>query len=113
MAEIVTVARPYAEAAFRNALERNALGSAAEQLALVAGVANDPQMRAALGNPKVSPQQKKELFLAGAGDKLDEATRNLISMLVDSHRESLFGSISEQFDALKREYEKVLIARIT
>jgi F-type H+-transporting ATPase subunit delta len=113
MAEIVTVARPYAEAAFRNALDKNALGPSAEQLELVAAIANDPQMRAALANPKVSPQQKKELFLAGAGDKLEEATRNLVSMLVDSHRESLFGSISEQFDALKRDHEKVLIARIT
>ena len=113
MAEIVTVARPYAEAAFRNALDKNDLGAAAERLALVAAIADDPQMRAALANPKVSAQQKKELFQSGAGDRLDESTRNLVSMLVDGHRESLFASIAEQFDALKREYEKVLNVRIT
>ena len=113
MAEIVTVARPYAEAAFRGALDRNELGASAGLLALVAAIADDPQMRSALANPKVSAQQKKDLFQAGAGDRLDEPTRNLVSMLVDAHRESLFGSISEQFDALKREYEKVLNVRIT
>lgn len=113
MAELVTIARPYAEAAFRDSLDRNGLAASAQQLALVAAIANDPQMRSALANPKVSPQQKKDLFLAGSGDRLDGSTRNLISMLVDSHRESLFASIAEQFEVLKRDHEKVLIAHIT
>ena len=113
MAEIVTVARPYAEAAFRSALEANTLDATAQQLALVAAIGNDPRMRSALANPKVSAQQKKDLFQSGAGNRLDEHTRNLVSMLVDGHREALFASISEQFDALKRDHEKVLDVHIT
>ena len=113
MAEIATIARPYAEAVFRSALEKNALSAVAESLALVAAVARDGQMHSVLLNPRVSAQQKKELFEAAAGGRLDELTKRLLAILVDGHRETLIGSIAEQFDELKHEHDKVLRARIT
>lgn len=113
MAEIVTVARPYAEAAFKTAVERDELAPMAGMLALVAAIAADAQMRSALGNPKVSAAQKKELFFAVGGERLNEPVRNLVSLLVDNHRAELLPSIAEQFEALKREREKVVRARIT
>ena len=113
MAETATVARPYAEATFRIALEKNALTVVAESLALVAAVARDEQMHSVLLNPRVSAQQKKEIFEAAAGGRLDEITRRLLSILVDAHRETLIGSIAEQFEELKHEHEKILRARIT
>jgi F-type H+-transporting ATPase subunit delta len=61
----------------------------------------------------VSAQQKKDLFAAIAGDRLDATVTNLVAMLIDNHREVLIGSIAEQFDELKRDHEKVLQARIT
>jgi F-type H+-transporting ATPase subunit delta len=113
MAEIATVARPYAEAIFRAALEKNALGAVAEALAMVAAIARDEQMHSVLLNPKVSAEQKKQLFAAAAGERLDELTARLVSLLVDNHREVLIGSIAEQFDQLKHDHERVLRARIT
>jgi F-type H+-transporting ATPase subunit delta len=113
MAEIATVARPYAEALFKAALERNALGAVAEGLAVVAAAAADPQMHSALTNPKVSAQQKKDLFGAVAGERMDGELKNLVAVLVDNHREVLIGSLAEQFEELKREHEKVVRARIT
>jgi F-type H+-transporting ATPase subunit delta len=113
MAEIATIARPYAEAVFRAALDKNALGPVAENLALVAAIARDEQMHSILLNPKVSAQQKKEIFDAAAGGGLDDLTQRLIAILVDNHREVLIGSIAEQFDELKHEHDKVLRARIT
>jgi len=113
MAEISTVARPYAEAMFRSARDKNALGPVADGLALVAAIARDPQMHSVLGNPKVSAQQKKELFAAVGGDRLDTSVRNLLSLLIDGHREVLIGSIGEQFEELKHEHERVVRARIT
>jgi F-type H+-transporting ATPase subunit delta len=113
MAEIATVARPYAEAAFKAALEKSQLGPASESIALVAAIAADEQMRSALMNPRVSAQQKKDLFYAVAGDRIDPTVKNLVSVLVDGHREVLIGSIAEQFEELKREHERVLQARIT
>jgi len=113
MAEIATVARPYAEATFRAALEANRLAPVSEALEFVAAAARDEQMRSALSNPKVSAQQKKDLFAAVAGERLDAITRNLVAILIDGHRDVLIGSIAEQYDELKREHEKVLRARIT
>jgi F-type H+-transporting ATPase subunit delta len=112
MAELATIARPYAEALFRAALEKNALGPVAEGLALTAAIASDERMRAILLNPKVSGAQKKDIFATIAGDRLDELTRNLVSLLVDSHREMLIGDIAEQFEELKRGHERVVRARI-
>jgi F-type H+-transporting ATPase subunit delta len=113
MAEIATIARPYAEAMFRAALEKNALAPVADGLALVAAIARDEQMHSLLLNPKVSAQQKKEIFDAAAGGRLDEITKRTLAILIDGHREVLIGSIAEQFDELKHEHEKVLKARIT
>ena len=113
MAEIATVARPYAEAVFRTARETNTLGAVAEALAYVAATAADSQMRSALSNPKVTAQQKKEIFNAVVGARLDDTTRNLVAILVDAHRDGLIASIAEQFDELKREHERVVVARIT
>lgn len=113
MAEISTVARPYAEAIFRSALDKNALGPVADGLARIAAIARDPQMVSVVGNPKVSAQQKKDLFAAVAGDGMDVSVRNLLSVLIDGHREVLIGSIDEQFEELKHQHEKVVRARIT
>ena len=113
MAELATVARPYAEAAFKSALERGALAAAGEGIALAAAIAADPQMRSVLTNPRVNAAQKKHLFDEIGGARLDDTTRSLIAVLIDNRREELIGSIAEQFDELKREHERVVRARIT
>ena len=113
MAEIATVARPYAEAAFKSALERGALAAAAEGMAVVAAIAGDERMRSVLSNPRVNAQQKKQLFSEIAGERLDETTRSLLSVVIDSRREELIAAIAGQFDELKRSHERVVRARIT
>ena len=113
MAEIATVARPYAEATFKTALERNQLAPVGEGLALVAAIAHDAQMRSILSDPKVGAQQKKDLFQAIAGERADPVVKNLLAVLVDNRREGLIGEIAAQFDELKRDHERVLRARIT
>jgi len=113
MAELATVARPYAEAAFRSAVEKNALAKASDALQMMAAVAADERMHSVLSDPRVSSRQKKDLFAAVAGDHLDEVSTNLLAVLLDNHRDELIGSIAEQFEELKREHERVVKARIT
>ena len=113
MAELATVARPYAEAIFKSALEKNRLGPVADGLAFLASVASDERMHSVLGNPRVSAAQKKDLFAAVGGERFEGLVTGLVSLLVDNHREVLIGSIQEQFDELKREHEKVIRAHIT
>jgi len=113
MAEIATVARPYAEAMFRAALEANQLGPDAEALEFAAAVARDETMRSVLSDPRITAQQKKELFDSIGGARFTRGARNLIGVLVDNHRAELIGSIAEQFGELKREHERVLQVLIT
>ena len=113
MAELATIARPYAEALFQAALEKNALGPTGEGLALLAAMARDERMHSVLGNPKVSARQKKEIFNAVGGDRLDDNLRNLVSVLVDGHRDVLIGDIAEQYETLRYAHDRVLRARIT
>lgn len=113
MAELVTVARPYAEATFRASLEAKDLGAVADGLAFAAAVASDPAMRAALTNPKVSVPQKKELFFSIGGDRFGALVKSLVALLVENHREELLPFISTLFEDLKRDSERVLHAKIT
>ena len=113
MAELATVARPYAEAAFRSAQQNGTLAAVGEGLAMLAAAERDEAMRAVLLNPKVTAQQKKALLESIVGERMDTVVKNLVSLVIDNHRETLLGHIEEQFDELKREQEKVVRARIT
>ena len=113
MAEVATIARPYAEALFRASLEANALADVSGSLALAAAIERDEAMRSVLLNPKVSAAQKKEIFTAAAGARLHPIMTNTLALLVDRHRELLIGSIAEQFEELKNEHERVVRAHIT
>ena len=113
MAEIATVARPYAEASFKAALEAGTLAADADALALSAAIAGDATVRAILSDPRVKPQQKKDLFTTVAGDRITKDVRNLLAILVDNHRDELIAEIAGQFAALKRDHDRVVTARIT
>jgi F-type H+-transporting ATPase subunit delta len=112
MAEIATLARPYAEASFRSALEAKDLQGWSDGLALAGAIAADPQMADLLGNPRLSREQKLELFFGVGGEKLSAHVRNLVTILVDGARAVLLPDIAAQFESLKRAHESVLKARI-
>jgi F-type H+-transporting ATPase subunit delta len=113
MAELVTVARPYAEAAFKVAVEAKTLARWSDMLKLATVIARDPLMQSTLGNPKVSLAQKKALFFAVAGENFDEGARSLVSLLLANGRALLLPSVGELFEKLKNDEERVLIAHIT
>jgi F-type H+-transporting ATPase subunit delta len=75
MAELVTIARPYAEAVFRIALENKALAAWSERLSLLSAIAADKQMRSCIGNPELSATQKSALFKSLVG-KVQEGERS-------------------------------------
>lgn len=112
MAELVTIARPYAEAVFRIALEKKALAAWSERLSLLSAIAGDSQMRSCIGNPQLSAVQKSELFKSLAGQAVDGAEANLIDVLAKNERLSVLPEISELFEALKGAEEGVTEATI-
>jgi F-type H+-transporting ATPase subunit delta len=113
VAEPITVARPYAEAAFSIARESGALPVWAEMLKLASNVAADPRMHAALDNPKLSAAEKESLFLSVCGEGLNAEARNFIRVLVESDRIGLLSQIRALFDARKDEADGVARAHIS
>jgi len=112
MAESITVARPYAEAAFSLAREQNALGPWSQMLALVAGVVRDARVADALDNPRLGAPEKESLLLSIAGERLDEDARNFVRVLVQAGRIGLMPEIAGLFDQLKDRAEGTAKAEI-
>jgi F-type H+-transporting ATPase subunit delta len=113
MAELATVARPYAEAVFRLAKQENALPAWSDALDLIANVYKDPQMQVAMANPKVTPADIERLMLAICGERIDGVARNLIQLLVHNRRLSVLTEIRDLFERLKLEDEGKLDAKIS
>jgi F-type H+-transporting ATPase subunit delta len=112
MAELTTIARPYAEAAFRIAQQQHAFPAWSEMLQLVSQVAADPRMAAALDNPKLTAADKEALLLKVCGDRLDPLGRNFVRVLIEADRVAVVPQISMLYEGLKDAVEGVAKARI-
>ena len=112
MAELATVARPYAEAAFRSAVEAADLARWQDGLDLAGAIAADAQMAAILANPQLERPGKLDLFFGVGGEGLAPAVRNLVAVLAEADRASLLPEIARQFEALKLAHESILPVRL-
>jgi len=98
MAEIATIARPYAEGLFKAAgAQGNGLASQVQALADVAGNA---QLRSFADNPKVSAEQVFDLITSVAKGELAEPAKNLLRTVIDNGRLAALPEIATQFHAL-------------
>ncbi len=113
MAELATLARPYAKAAFATAVQDSSLGKWSAMLALSATVAGNESVRAVLSSPALSSAQVAESFVDVCGDKLDEKSRNFIHLLAENKRLVLLSEISALFKALKANQEQSVDVEIT
>ncbi|MBS0365870.1 MAG: F0F1 ATP synthase subunit delta [Proteobacteria bacterium] len=101
MADKLTIARPYARAAFEEAREQGKLDAWSGALHNAAAVVEDARVRALLGNPHVTPPQLAQFIGGIAGDGLGEAGGNFMRTLADNRRLPFLPEIAEQFDTLK------------
>jgi F-type H+-transporting ATPase subunit delta len=117
MAENVTLARPYAEAAFQLATSGNTLAAWSDVLARLSAVAARPEMEECIGNPRLSPEQLARLCLdvAAADVKLTLSAdqQNFVRVLADNDRLIVLPEINELFNQLKHGHEGVKDAEIT
>jgi F-type H+-transporting ATPase subunit delta len=112
MAEPSTVARPYAEAAFKLADQAKALGNWSEMLAALAQVAEDARVGAAISDPNLSDAKIAGLFISILAGKLTGEAENFVRVLAQNDRLQLLPEIRQQFEALKNEREGVLEAQV-
>lgn len=111
MAENITLARPYADAAFQLARATNALGPWQQALDRMAAVAADAQMVDCIGNPRLLSAQVAQLFLDVVGSVSAEQ-QNFVRLLVDNERLQVLPEIRDLYVELKNGQEGVQEADI-
>jgi F-type H+-transporting ATPase subunit delta len=111
MSSALTLARPYARAAFETAHSHAALASWAERLAFSADVAADPRVAKLFGNPRLGASELASLFLPH-GEKPDTDFGRFITLLADNGRLQVLPEIAALFEQLKLESERTLKVRL-
>jgi F-type H+-transporting ATPase subunit delta len=96
MAELATIARPYAEALFR----AGGNTATAEQVSALAAVAADAQLRQYAGNPKVEATQVYDLLSSVVKSPLSSQVSNFLRAVLDNGRLDALPEIASQFHAL-------------
>ena len=99
MAELATIARPYAEALDHSVDGADAL-ALIPQLQALAAVAGHPEMLQLADNPKVSPEQVIHVVTGVAKTPLDAKVSNLLATVVENGRLAALPEIAAQFNAL-------------
>jgi F-type H+-transporting ATPase subunit delta len=113
MAELVTIARPYAEAVFRLAKDGNAFAEWSRMLQVAAAVAQDAQMAALIADPKVSAGDVTRVFLGVCDTELTEAGKNFVKVLIENDRLPVLSQIASLYEELKREHQNEVEAVIS
>ncbi len=112
MAEVATIARPYAEAAFGLADSTGKLAEWSGVLGRMSQVAADPEVRGLIDNPNMGAERLYGLFMSmGQGDMFAEA-QNFVRLLIDNGRLALLPDIRSLFEDLKNQREGVVEADI-
>jgi F-type H+-transporting ATPase subunit delta len=111
MSQPLTLARPYARAAFELASSGHALGDWAKKLAFAAQAAADPQVRSLFGNPRIGAAELASLFLPD-GEAADSPFAGFVKLLAENQRLEALPEIAALFEQQKREAEKILQVRV-
>ncbi|MDZ7686752.1 MAG: F0F1 ATP synthase subunit delta [Gammaproteobacteria bacterium] len=113
-AELTTVARPYARAAFSYALgQDDGLAKWSRMLALLGAAADTDVLHDALDNPQLSHEQEAGILIDLLSDELNPACQNFVHILAENDRLTLLQDISELFEDLKAQHEKTMDVEIT
>jgi F-type H+-transporting ATPase subunit delta len=99
MAELATIARPYAEALFK--AFSSDLGSTAVWLDELAAIAGNSQLQQFADNPKTTVSQVFDLIAGVAKTSLPEPARNFLHTVIENGRLSALPEIAAQFRSLK------------
>jgi F-type H+-transporting ATPase subunit delta len=110
MAEIATIARPYAEALFE-AAGAHAAALASEVAALAAIAAQEP-LRQFADNPRTTVEQVQGVVLSVVGAPLSTPAQNFLRTVLDNGRLAALPEIAAQFQALVDAQSGVSQARI-
>ncbi|WP_456380121.1 F0F1 ATP synthase subunit delta [Thiolapillus sp.] len=105
MSDLITIARPYAEAVFARAVETDALDSWAETLEFLSVVVSDPAVADIIANPAVEHERRLQLLLDIGAERLSAEGQNLLRVLVENDRLPALPEIATLFHQMKSEHD--------
>jgi len=105
MSELLTLARPYAEAIYKRSIESKTASEWSDMLILLSAVVKDAEMVTIVSNPKVDEEQLSKLLLDICQGHLSKEGENFVKLLVQNDRLILAPQISELYENYKAEHE--------
>src|SRR5690554_3569399 len=108
MAQLTTLARPYAKAVFDAAKDQNAVDQWDQALTFGGLVAADQEVANILANPGLSEQRKAELFADCCEEPLPEALRNFLLILAENKRLALLPEVATLFSLYRADLERTV-----
>jgi F-type H+-transporting ATPase subunit delta len=108
MAELTTLARPYAKAAFEYAYAQKQLAFWSEALTLLAAIVGQDNVKKVLKNPALTSKQQADIVLDICAGEIDESVKNFVKALAENKRLMLLSEIGILFHQLKSDVEKTL-----
>jgi F-type H+-transporting ATPase subunit delta len=112
MAESQTIARPYADAAFKLALEMKTFADWSDALARLAAIMRSDEAQGLIGNPRLSTASIGGVIGDAAG-QLSKEQRNFVQILAENDRLAVLPEIAAQFEEQRNQHEQVLEAKVT
>jgi F-type H+-transporting ATPase subunit delta len=120
MSQALTLARPYARAAYAIARDNGAASQWSDALGFAARVAADPRVQSLLGHPQLGRADAVALLSPPAAGNTaapdlfgNDLFGNFLALLADNRRLPLLPEIAGLFEELRAEAERVVKARIT
>ncbi|MDY3331519.1 MAG: F0F1 ATP synthase subunit delta [Pelistega sp.] len=112
MAELSTIARPYAEALYAAARDKSTVAQWSTALNELAQISSNEDVREVMTDPRLSKAQRKDLLLGLVKSALPAEASNFVDLLVENDRVITLPEIAEQFEDLKNRHEGSAIAKI-
>jgi F-type H+-transporting ATPase subunit delta len=106
MAELSTLARPYAKAVFELARDGNAFAGWSKQLAAIAAVVTAPAVARAIRAPGVAKGELADAIIALTKDALNAQGTSLVKLLAENGRLEAVPALTAQYEALLAEAQK-------
>ncbi|BDI08017.1 F0F1 ATP synthase subunit delta [Sphaerotilus microaerophilus] len=99
MAELATIARPYAEALYQVAQKAD-VASWGRQIQALAEVASNADLRQFADSPKISATQVYDVIASAVKMPLDAGVQNFLRTVIENGRLAALPAVAEQFQAL-------------
>ncbi|WP_242101677.1 F0F1 ATP synthase subunit delta [Lysobacter sp. M2-1] len=110
MSQALTLARPYARAAFAIARDGGRFAQWSDALGFAARIAADSQVASLLANPRLTAGDAITLLSV---DGTEPAFADFLALLAENRRMTLLPEIAGLYEQLRADAEKVVRARVT